>query len=356
MSEKEMQSILKKELRLDLLFRVIIKNKKKYIVPLLVAGIVASALALCVPRYYKVKVTLAPEYSSSGSSISGGLSGIASMMGINMNNLSSSDAITPTFYPDLMKSTDFLVPLMDVVVETKDGKFKGKYVDYLTKEQKFAWWDIAIGFLVEKLSTSQEDGQGQKQYKVDPFRLSKKQNEVVSAISANIKCMVDKKTDVISITTTAQDPLVAAQLADTIKMKLQDFITEYRTNKARIDLEHITGLCEKARKEYEKAQRAYSEFADSHQDLVLQSYKSIEENYENEMQVAYNTYSSFTQQKQLAQAKLMERTPAFTTIQNSTVPIKHAGPKRMIFVLCVLFITFVVRTILLIRKDDTITF
>ncbi|MBR6482150.1 MAG: chain-length determining protein, partial [Bacteroidaceae bacterium] len=66
--------------------------------------------------------------------------------------------------------------------------------------------------------------------------------------------------------------------------------------------------------------------------------------------------SSFTQQKQLAQAKLMERTPAFTTIQNSTVPIKHAGPKRMIFVLCVLFITFLVRTILLIRKDDTITF
>ena len=46
MSEKEMQSILKKELRLDLLFRVIIKNKKKYIVPLIVAGIVASALAL----------------------------------------------------------------------------------------------------------------------------------------------------------------------------------------------------------------------------------------------------------------------------------------------------------------------
>lgn len=356
MSEQSKQSILKKELRLDLLFRVMWKNKYRYIVPLLVSGVLASALALCVPRYYTVKVTLAPEYSTQGGGLSSSLSGLASMVGFNMNSLSSGDAITPTFYPDLMKSTDFLVPLMNVTVETKDGKFKGSYSDYLTKAQKFPWWEVCIGFVVNKLS-SDEVGEGQgKSQAVDPFRLTKKQQEIVKAISGNIKCVVDKKTDVISITTTSQDPLVAAQLADTVKVKLQDFITEYRTNKARIDLEHITKLCEKARKDYEKAQHAYSEFADSHQDLVMQSYMSIEENYENEMQAAYNIYSSFLQQKQMAQAKLQERTPAFTTIQNSTVPIKHSGPKRMIFVLCVVFLTFVIKTCLFVRKDEAITF
>ena len=356
MSEQVKQSILKKELRLDLLFQVMWKNKRGYIIPILVAGIIASALALCVPRYYSVKVTLAPEYSTQGGGLSNSLSGLASMVGFNMNSLSSGDAITPTFYPDLMKSTDFLVPLMNVRVETKDGKFKGSYSEYLTKVQKFPWWEMCLGFLIEKLS-KEEDAEGQvgKQI-VDPFRLTKKQQEIVKAISGNIKCVVDKKTDVISISTTSQDPLVAAQLADTVKVKLQEFITEYRTNKARIDLEHIAKLCEKARKDYEKAQHVYSEFADSHQDLVMQSYKSIEENYENEMQAAYNIYSSFLQQKQMAQAKLQERTPAFTTIQNSTVPIKHSGPKRRIFVLCVVFVTFLIKTCMLIRKDETIAF
>lgn len=356
MSEQSKQSILKKELRLDLLFRVMWKNKRKYIIPVLAAGVVASALALCVPRFYTVKVKLAPEYTTQGGALSGSLGGLASMVGLNMNSLSSGDAITPNFYPDLMKSTDFLVPLMNVTVETKDGKFKGSYSDYLTKEQKFPWWEVCIGFLKTKLS-KEDDGEGRNENQiVDPFRLTKKQQEIIKAISGNIECVVDKKTDVISISTTAQDPLVAAQLADTVKVKLQEFITEYRTNKARIDLEHITNMCEKARADYEKAQRAYSEFADSHQDLVMQSYKSIEENYENEMQAAYNIYSSFLQQRQMAQAKLQERTPAFTTIQNSTVPIKHSGPKRMIFVLCVVFLAFVIKTCLLIRKDDAITF
>ena len=37
-------------------------------------------------------------------------------------------------------------------------------------------------------------------------------------------------------------------------------------------------------------------------------------------------------------AKLQEKTPAFTTLQNATVPIRPSKPKRMIFVLgmCVL--------------------
>ena len=56
------------------------------------------------------------------------------------------------------------------------------------------------------------------------------------------------------------------------------------------------------------------------------------------MQLKYNTYTTLMTQYQAAKAKVQERTPAFTLVQGAAVPIKPAGPKRMIFVIgmCVL--------------------
>ena len=105
-------------------------------------------------------------------------------------------------------------------------------------------------------------------------------------------------------------------------------------------------------------QQEYAEFADSHYDLVLNEYKIIEEKLENDMQMAYSVYSSATQQKVLAEAKLRERTPAFTTLQSASVPVKHAGPKRMITVAALTLLSFIVTTFVLLyratsREEDS---
>lgn len=336
--ETKRSSILGEEIRLDLICKIIWQSRKKYVLPLLVTAVVTSLLALSVPRYYTAEVKLAPEYSSPAGGLSGGLGGMASMLGLNMNSLSSTDAITPTFYPDVLGSTDFLVPLLGVEIRTKEDGFRGPYYEYLTKHLKAPWWIKAVGAV--KHLFEKKDGAPAATKALDPFQLTKKEMEVMRLASNNIDCVVDKKTDVITITTTAQDPLAAALLADTVRSRLQAFILDYRTSKARNDLQHIEKLCEEAYAHYRKTQKAYAGYADSHQELVLQSYKSEEEVLENEMQLAYNTYNTLQQQRQLALAKLQERTPAFTTIQNATVPVKHAGPKRMLLVLAMCFLAF----------------
>ena len=70
------------------------------------------------------------------------------------------------------------------------------------------------------------------------------------------------------------------------------------------------------------------------------------------MQLQYNNYSALSTQLQSAKAKLQEKTPAFTTLQSATVPVKPAGPKRMIFVLSMLFLTFVIDTLYAAIKTD----
>ena len=350
-STNMLNASLNGKIRLDLIVRTIYQCRKKYILPLTLTFVISSAIMLCIPRYYQVQVMLAPEYTNGGGNM-GGLSSVANMFGVNLGNMNSSDAITPMFYPDLMSSTDFLVPLMDVQVETEDGSFKGRYVDFITKKQTAPFWTVAIATVKNWIKEPGRLNQT-KGYKPDPFRLTEIEDKVVKGIASSISCNVDKKTDVITITTTAQDPLVAAQLADTVKQRLQDFITDYRTKKARNDVEHITRICQEAHQKYLDKCKEYAQFCDSHQDVYMQSYRTRQDQLENEVQMAYTAYSSLAQQKIMADSKLQERIPAFTTLQNASVPVKHAGPKRMITVVALMVLAFLVCTVLFMYRQKT---
>ena len=74
--------------------------------------------------------------------------------------------------------------------------------------------------------------------------------------------------------------------------RLQDFITEYRTHKARIELNHMHEIANNAYLNYMKKQKEYADYCDSHQDLVLEAYKAKAENLENELQLAFNAFPS----------------------------------------------------------------
>jgi capsule polysaccharide export protein KpsE/RkpR len=143
---------------------------------------------------------------------------------------------------------------------------------------------------------------------------------------------IDKKTGVITISVTAQDPLICKTIADSLTLHLQSFITDYRTNKARIDVEHYKKLVSASKNEYVRTRQQYGAYADSHTDVVLESYRAKLNDIENDMQLKFQAYSTFNTQLQAAMAKLQERTPAFTVVKGASVPTKPSGPKRMIFV------------------------
>ncbi len=348
--ENKLDETSKDEIRIGGLVKYLWKSKYKFLLPMFLTGAISSAIMLCIPRYYKVKVMLVPEYSTGSSASLGGLGSLASMAGLNLGNISSTDAIVPIFYPDVVGSKDFLVDLMDVNVSTKDSTFNGRFVEYLTKHQKAPFWMVWVEKIKTKIKGPSVLNET-KGYKPNPYMLTKVEDEIVKGMQGSIVCNVDKKTDVITLSVTSQDPLVATQIADTVQHRLQKFITEYRTKKTRVEVEYYTKLYDEAREDYLLAQQEYAEFADSHYDLVLNEYKMIEEQLENDMQMAYSVYNTINQQKVLAEAKLRERTPAFTTLQSASVPVKHAGPKRMITVAALTLLSFFLTAIILLYRS-----
>ena len=225
-------------------------------------------------------------------------------------------------------------------VETKDGSVKTNYYDYLYNHQKESPYAKAIGWIGKKFSD--KDSLTSKTDSINPFMLNKKQDEIFTSIKNSIACDIDIKTGLITISVEDQDPLISATIADSVRAKLQDFITNYKTNKMKNDVKYYTKLVAEAKKKYEDARQKYATFSDANQDVILQELQSQRDDLENDMQLKFNAYSALSTQLQNAQAKLQEHTPSFTIVQSASVPVKPAGPKRMAFVFIVVFLSMMV--------------
>ncbi|MBR5730201.1 MAG: chain-length determining protein [Prevotella sp.] len=319
-------------------FSKIWQRKMLFVKVLPIVFILSCLYIICIPRTFTTNTKMAPELDNP---MSGGTLGdIASSLGFNIGDMQTSDAITPLLYPDLMEDNKFVTDLFNIKVESLDGEIKTTYYDYLKKHQKSPWWNKVI-YPIKNLFKSKEKEFVQTGGKINPYKLSRKDDEIAGAVRNNISLSIDKKNAVISINTKAQDALICKTLADSMRLKLQAFITEYRTNKVRNDLNYYRKLMEEAKASYEKARRLYGSYSDANTDVVLESYRAKQNDLENDMQLKYNNYTAMVTQYQAAKAKVQERTPAFTMIKGAAVPVKPSGPKRMIFVLIMLFLSFI---------------
>lgn len=299
------------------------KHKKLYYKVIPAVAVIAVIISLSLPNYYSCTVMLAPE-STGISSSSGSLSNIASTLGINLGSATrSGDAITPTLYPDLMKSVDFKTSLFPIKVTKADGQ-EFTYYDYMVNEQKSPWWTLPLGWL-SSLLTKEDNGEEKP---LDSYRLTKKQMSVVRTLNSKISCEVDKKTRAITIQVTDQDAEICALIADSVMTRLQQSITNYRTKKARVDLDYMQNLFDEARTNYEKASREFAEYADANMNTYRETDRQKRADLEMNLQLHRTVYQQVATQLQAAKAKVQEDTPAFTTLQSATVPVKKAGPKR----------------------------
>ena len=265
--------------------------------------------------------------------------------------MQNGDAIYPTLYPDLMEDNAFVARMFKVHVISADGEIDTDYYTYLRKHQKMPWWSKTTNWISKKLSFKKKKNTAYGESQFDPYCLSEDDNNIVNAIRGNISISFNEKTSTISISTKAQDPLICKTLADSMQTYLQEYITEYRTKKSRIDADHYLQLCHESFLEYDKARRVYAAYADANSNAIRQDVVTRISDLENDMQQKYNRYTAFETQYQLANSKVLERTPAFTTIKGASVPIRHSGPKRMIFVALMLILVTMAALGIILRHD-----
>lgn len=347
-SEKEMkqqQDIHTNEgLEIDLmdLLRKVVSIRKKIYKAAGIGLIIGVIVAISIPKQYTVEVTLSPEM---GSAKGGGLSGLAaSFLGSDVTMGDGSDALNASLSADIVSSTPFLLELstMKIPVLKNEMMTLNAYLD----EESSPWWSYVIGLPgmaiggVKSLFISEEDEfMSSDKASHGTIELSKKESVKIETLKRKIAASVDKKTAMTTVAVTFQNPKVAAIVADSVVGKLQEYIINYRTSKAKEDCVYLERLFKERQQEYYVAQKKYADYLDSHDNIILQSARAEQERLQNDMSLAYQVYSQVASQLQVARAKVQEEKPVFAVVEPAVVPLNPSGTSKKIYVLAFIFLS-----------------
>lgn len=336
----KIQNDEEKEIDLLELATTLWKQRKKLAIWSICGALIGLVIAFSIPKEYATSVKLAPEVTDTKAS-GGSLGALASMAGLSMNASGGADAVYPQLYPDVVSSVPFITSLFDVEVQTKEDGRKMTVKEFLEEETSGPWWGTIFGLPGQIIGFFKSDEEVPEDHKLDNFQLTMDENKLVEALNERVSASVDQKTSVVTIDVKMQDPLVSAILADTVVARLQEYVTDYRTNKARNDLEYAIKLNEEAKDNYYKAQQRYADYLDRNQGLAFHSAQTMRDRLENESALTFNLYNQTAQQVQRAQAKVQENTPVYAVVVPATVPIKAASPKKVMILAGFTFLAFV---------------
>lgn len=345
LKDPEINQNEEKEIDLLELFYKLWSKKKLILIWCIWGAIAGLIIAFSIPREYSTTVKLAPEVRSRNRTLTGNLSALASLAGISTSGNSNSDAMYPQLYPDIVGSVPFLTSLFDVPVKDKKGN---EYTvrEYITQETKRPWWSSVMGLpgkavgTVTGLFRNKESEGKEENHVLNTFQLTNEEMGLVGALRGRINANVDQKTYVITISSRMQDPVVSAILADTVVSRLRDYITEYRTDKSRQDLEYALKINEEAQQEYYQAQQRLADYTDRNQNLATQSARVNRERLQNEASLAFNLYNETALQVQNARSKVQETTPVYMELSPATVPLRPTSPRKGLILGGCIFLAF----------------
>ena len=331
------------EIEIDLmdLLRKVIGIRKKIYKAAGIGLIIGVIVAISIPKQYTVEVTLSPEM---GNDKAGGLSGLAaSFLGSGVTMGDGTDALNASLSADIVSSTPFLLELsaMEIPVTKNEVMTLNTYLD----EETSPWWSYVIGFPgmviggVKSLFTEEDEIASFDKTSQGAIELSKQDSRKIATLKKVITASVDKKTSMTSVTATFQDPKIAAVVADSVVKKLQEYIIDYRTFKAKEDCIYLEKLFKERQQEYYIAQKKYADYLDSHDNLILQSVRAEQERLQNDMSLAYQVYSQVASQLQVARAKVQEEKPVFAVVEPAVVPLYPSGTSRKVYVLAFIFLS-----------------
>ena len=331
------------ELEIDFMeyARKLWKAKKLLLKVAGIAAIIGVVIAFSIPKKYTATITFSPE---SGKGASNNMSGMAAMLGIGNISMGDANALNISMTSDIVASTPFILELFNTQIKTLDGKQDTTIIAYLATE-KIPWWNTLKSLpsraIVGVISLFTSNDGKVEEKSIDPFQLTPQQMGQVSALKSIITAVPDKKSGMTKLSVTVQDPLVAAMMVDTVLVKLQKYITKYKTSKAQENYDDLKLSYEQSKETYHKAQEEYAKYSDTNKNVILQSVRIEQERLQNEQNLAYQIYNQYATQLQLARTRLQEEKPAFAILEPASVPLYPTGRSKKIIIVGIIFLAVV---------------
>ena len=328
-------------------------HKKLFVCTISIAfGILGIIVALTSDRKYTASEVVVPEQEQDMKSSL--MNSLSSFMDISTAVGSEEGAYNVTIFPEMASSKPFLASLLKVKVipsPKKKGNMSGNdtkqkpvtLYDYYTDPSKMSLSERLIESVAKMIHLTKMDSL--ENSKVINFtHFTKKQEGLIKLLDNSTDIVINKKTGITTISFTIDDPYIAQQMADTISVRLQQMVTDYKTIKAKEKLAYYTKMSKEARIHLLQLQKRYAAAADGNFFVQLQSVKGNIDRLEQDAILAENAYSTIEKQRISAEMELQDKKPVFVVLEPAVYPNK-ANSGRVIVVIMYGMLGFILSSI-----------
>lgn len=305
-------------------------------------------VALFSSKVYTTSCDIVPQTSKGAKG--GGMSSLAALAGININDGQSGAELSPLVYQNIMNSTSFRKELMQTKIDFEEAGRPVSFYEYYTSEEfnkptvlsYIMKYTIGLpGVIMGAIRGEQPEPDYSSLGGASAIEtISKNDFKAMSILESCISMTLDNKNGYLTITANMPEALAAAQLAQASVELLQKYITKFKIEKVQSNLDFVQERYNEAKGNFEDVQSRRAKFRDANHNSVKYAARVEQEKLDAEYTLAMNLYSELATQLEQAKINVKETTPILTVIRPVTVPYKKSKPQRAMILLAFTFLGF----------------
>ena len=313
-----MDNIKGDEIDLVEIFKKIYKSRKYILIISFSFALLGVAVALISPVKYSSETIFITQNQESNSS---SLSGVASLVGINLGASNFGGEIPSSMYPQVSNSPKFKRLLLNSYIDF-DNKINLK--QYLIDYYKL---DIEN----DKINSD--------------LYVSELENDCFKIIDKIITININQKDGFISLSSTLPVAEYSANLTINAKEILQEIIINNKIESANQNLIFSQRQLEEKKLIFDEIQAKLAYFSDSNLNSVNSFVINERDKLEAEFQIINAVVTELSKQVEQSKLQVSKDTPVFSTIKEAVIPVEKTSPKRTQIVLIFGFIGLIISII-----------
>lgn len=328
-----MSDKVSREIDLIYILKLIWGSRKSLCKWAIIGFVVGVIVAFSLPNQYKTQTTIALESKSASSSLMS-MKAMTGLMGIDLDGVSS-EGVGAKLYPEIVKSTPFLLEFAEIPV-----KYKGQNIlleEYILKKYKQPWWKALMRApmqLVGWIAGMGKEKSDSLTY-IDSLSI---QQAFAGRLGGLLNVEENKVSGTYMMSVVMQDPHISVQIADSMFTKLQRYMTNYKTSKVWQNLNNNTKMLAEAKQKYYELDSEYAQAVDRNQQLISKSAQVRIDRLKNERDLAFSIYQQLATQVESNKIQLQEVTPIATIIEPPRLPLRPSFPKRSLIMIGMAFL------------------
>lgn len=327
------------EIDLIWLFLIFWKKRKVIYITIALFFLIGAVKVFVSQEEFIAEVKLIPE-TGQQSSLSG-LTGLARQFGVANVTRAPEEGIPSKYYPDIISSLPLLLPLLEYEIYVSEADKNKSVYDYFIDHQSRSLfittlrkYTIRLPFTIIGWFSSQPEkvevsaaSKSFQQHTNQVISLTNREWSVIRRLQSRIQVEVGRESGIVRLTAKFPDPAIAAEIANKVTSLLSDYITEYRTEKARIDMDFVQERHDDAKKRFELSQERLARFRDENRGQLTEMARTQEQRLSSEYDLAFNVYNAVSSKLEEARIKVQEETPVVKILEPAAVPNQSSEPK-----------------------------